>query len=351
VWRLAASEVALRARAVRITARTRRQKSRLIRAGLIACISLWAADIAYRIANNISYVDRHKCILFRVLPRPGFLIYEYFLETMLIVFVGTFIAVLLARQSGRLRGFLPRNPVTAFFYGSLIPVCSCAAIPLLSSMHGKMRFTTTMSLILAAPLLSPYIIVLSFSVLGLKYGLVRIISSLVLVLATASILGAAERSGAGKDAAGSIGGCPGACQGPCQSAGSDIYLETFSVFRRLLPFLLVAGMAGVLLEYAEMRDFVLHRVMGRGPEGVILWILAGVPLYFCNGAEILFLRPLMNHGFPLGTGIAFSLTSTAICTTSIAMLVRMIKIRLTALLVGSVVGISLGLALILNHLG
>jgi uncharacterized membrane protein YraQ (UPF0718 family) len=344
---MSASGLAIRAEAGRVRAAARMPlKSRLIRAGLIGSMGLWVADVAYKAANDISYVSREKCILVRILPRPGFLVYEYFLETMAIVFVGTFIAVAIARRFGKLRRYLPGNPITAFVYGSLIPVCSCAAIPLLSSMRGRLRFTTTMSLVLAAPVLSPYIIVLSFSVLGLKYGVVRILSSFILVLTTTAILGAVERRGAGPDATKTMGGCSRDCTG----ADGDIYLQTFAVFRRLFPFLLVAGAAGVLLEYAEMRDFMLQQVFDRGPGGVMLWILAGVPLYFCNGAEILFLRPLMTHGFPLGTAIAFSLTSTAICTTSIAMLTRMIKLKLTVVLVGSIVGISLALALMLNSL-
>jgi uncharacterized membrane protein YraQ (UPF0718 family) len=266
-------------------------------------------------------------------------------ETLAIVFVGTFIAVLLARQFSRFQRIIPANPAAAFLYGSLIPVCSCAAIPLLSSMKGKMRFSTTMSFVLAAPLLSPYIIVLSFSVLGLRYGVLRILSSFVLVILTALVLGAFERRGKPIEVAGLAGGCSRACA----PGETDLYLQTFAIFKGLLPYLLVAGAMGVLLEYFGTRDLMLHSVFGSGPGSIMAWILVGVPLYFCHGAEVLFLRPLMNHGFPVGTGIAFSLTSTVICTTSIAMLFRLIGARLTFILIGCVVAISLGLALIINH--
>ncbi|MGD9141802.1 MAG: permease [bacterium] len=326
--------------------RTGNLKRNLIRSSLIGGAVLWAADIVYRAAADISYVNRQKCILFRILPRPGFLAYEYLIETLIIVFVGTFIAVLIARQSSRLKRFLPGNPVTAFLYGSLIPVCSCAAIPLLSSMKGKMRFQTTMSFVLAAPLLSPYIIVLSFSVLGLKYGVLRILSSFVLVVLTAVVLGAFERRSKSPEAGALAGGCSKSC-GPRES---DIYLQTFAVFKGLLPFLLAAGALGMALEYFGTRDLMLYGLFGKGAAGIAGWILVGVPFYFCNGAEVLFLRPLMNHGFPVGTGIAFSLTSTAICTTSIAMLFRMIGLKLTLILIGCTVSISFGLALIINHL-
>lgn len=40
-------------------------------------------------------------------------------------------------------------------------------------MKGRTRFTTTMSFVLVTPLLSPYILVLSFSVLGFHYGMLN----------------------------------------------------------------------------------------------------------------------------------------------------------------------------------
>jgi uncharacterized membrane protein YraQ (UPF0718 family) len=326
--------------------RSRVWKRNLIKSSLIASVLIWTADIVYRAAGDISYINRQKCILFRILPRPGFLIYEYLFETMVIVFVGTFIAVVMARRFSRLRRFLPGNPAAAFVYGSLIPICSCAAIPLLSSLKGKMRFPTTMAFVLAAPLLSPYIIVLSFSVLGFRYGVLRILSSFVLVILTATVLGALERRGGRVDLSLMAGGCSRACF----PEEPDVYFQTFAVFKRLVPFLLATGALGVVLEYVGTRDLMLRSVFNNGVAGILAWILVGVPLYFCNGAEVLFLRPLMSHGFPMGTGIAFSMTSTVICTTSVAMLLKVIGARLTVILIGCVVAISLGLALIMNYL-
>jgi uncharacterized membrane protein YraQ (UPF0718 family) len=335
------SEIWCQGRAPRIELRRA-----LIKTGLIISGSIWVADIIYRIVADISYVNREQCVLFRVLPRSGFLIYEYFFETLIMVFVGTFIAVLVGRQFLKLRRFMPRNPVTAFAYGSIIPVCSCVAIPLLSSLKGRLRFSTTMSFVLAAPLLSPYIIVLSFSVLGLWYGLLRIASSFVLVMACAAVLGAFGRR------LPDAGLCPlaGGCAKGCAGTGGDIYLEAFALFKGLLPYLLLAGVMGIVLEYVGPRQFLLWRSFGLGPLGVLIWILIGVPLYFCNGAEVLFLRPLLSHGFPVGTAIAFSLTSTVICTTSISMLFKVIGTRLTVVLITSVICISLAMAVVLNSL-
>jgi uncharacterized membrane protein YraQ (UPF0718 family) len=321
-------------------------KQRLIRAALILGALIWASDIIYKIVNNVSYVNREKCVLYRVLPKAGFIIFEYFIETLVIVFVGIYIAVLLGRWFQRFQRFFPKNPFTAFLYASLIPVCGCGVIPLLSSMKGRMKFTTTMSFVLAASLLSPYVLVLSFSVLGFTYGALRIVSSFVLVIVSAYILGFLQRDTVNTEPVWIGTGCAKTCNGQ----DGDVYLETFEMFKSLLPYLLVGGALGVLLELIGPRFFLLNRQTGGGLVGVFVWTLIGVPLYFCNGAEVLFLRPLVSHGFPLGTAVAFSLTSTVICTTSIAMLLKIIGKRLTVVLVACVVLISLITALLINSL-
>lgn len=319
-------------------------KQRLIRAALILSALLWVSDIVYKLVNNISYINREQCVLYRVLPKAGFIFFEYVFETLVIIFIGIFIAVLLGRWFLRFQRFFPKNPVTAFLYASVIPVCGCGVIPLLSSMEGRMKFATTMSFVLAASLLSPYVLVLSFSVLGFTYGMLRIASSFILVMATAYILGFLKRDELSTEPAWIVTGCAKTCD----EQEGDVYLETYEMFKRLLPYLLIGGALGVLLELIGPRFFLMNRQTGGGLIGAFVWVLIGIPLYFCNGAEVLFLRPLVNHGFPLGTAVAFSLTSTAICTTSIAMLCKIIGKRLTVALVACVALISLALALLIN---
>jgi uncharacterized membrane protein YraQ (UPF0718 family) len=319
-------------------------RRRWVKAALILSAALWLLDIVYRVSNDISYVNRERCIIHKVLPRFGFLLYEYLFETLVIVFVSVFLAVLLGRCFARFAKFIPRHPVAAFLLGALVPVCSCAAVPLLSSLEGRLRFSTTMCFVLAAPLLSPHILVLSFSVLGPTYATLRILSAFTLVMVSVGVLALCRGRG---PAAGAVHVC-GGCSRGCSATAPDAYLETLAIFRRALPYLLIAGVVGVGLECLGPRRVLLQGGAGSGVLGVLAWIVLGMPLYFCNGAEILFLRPLLTHGFPLGTAIAFSLTSTAICTTSVAMLLRFLGARLTGVLVGSVVLVSLLLALVLN---
>ncbi|MCU0575213.1 MAG: permease [Desulfobacterota bacterium] len=328
------------------TGRSTNLGRRLMQGTLILCGIIWVSDIAYRIVNDVSYVNRQQCVLYKILPKTGFVVFEYFFETLVVVCIGIFIAVLLGRWFLRLQKFFPSNPVTAFLYASVLPVCSCAVIPLISSLKGRARFMTTMSFVLAAPLLSPYILVLSFSVLGFTYGMLRIASSFLVVMATIGILGLVQRNATGLEFLTAGTGC----QEPCRGKEDDIYLETYGILKGMLPLILLGAALGVGLELLGPRSYLLNSLAGKGAFGVLAWITIGVPLYFCNGAEVLFLRPLVSHGFPLGTAIGFSLTSTTVCTTSIAMLIKTIGARLSVVLVVCVFTFSCLLAFLINAL-
>ncbi len=321
-----------------------RLKRRLIQGALVLCGIMWSGDFVYRVVNDISYVNREICVLYKAFPRAWFLAFEYLFETTVIVFVGVFIAVLLGRVFLRFGRFFPSNPVTAFLYASVIPVCSCAVIPLLSSMRGRARFSTTMAFVLASPLLSPYILVLSFTVLGFTYGMLRIACSFILVMIAVGILGVVLNGGNGPETPMAGQGCTAGCSGD----RGDVYLETFTVFRRMFPLILVGAALGLGIELLGPRSYLMNSLTGKGITGVIAWIAIGVPLYFCNGAEVLFLRPLVSHGFPLGTAVGFSLTSTAVCTTALAMFLRIIGMRLTVILAASVFVVSCVLAVLIN---
>ena len=62
---------------------------------VIFSILFFSADIVYKIVNNITYLNRENCILYRMLPKIGFLFFEYFVELFLIVIVGIFFAAML----------------------------------------------------------------------------------------------------------------------------------------------------------------------------------------------------------------------------------------------------------------
>jgi uncharacterized membrane protein YraQ (UPF0718 family) len=285
-------------------------------------------DLIYKVTQNISYLDRSKCLVYKHLPRLVFLFFEYFVELTILIFLGIFVAVLIEKYFAKVKRFIPANPATAFIFASLLPVCACAVIPIIKTMQGKVKYRTLVTFLVAAPLLNPYIILLSFSVLGITYAILRIITSFILAVSAGYVLGFFfERILLNTATAGICS------RDTCSTIPHDVYQRTFSIFKSLLPYLIAGGLMAVGLDFFSSKSMGIITKIGNTLLGNLLVIIIGVPFYFCNGSEVLLLRPLLCSGVSLGTGIAFSLTATSICITSIMMLIKFAGIRITLFLV------------------
>jgi hypothetical protein len=322
------------------------QNSKLIRNGIYISLFLLTVDYVYKIYFGITYQNRIECILYKILPKWAFLFYEYFIELFLVVVAGVFIAVILEKLFAKYKKYYPKNQISAFIYASIIPVCSCSVIPIIESMKEKMKFRTLLTFVIAAPLLNPYILVLSFSVLGLKYGLLRIASSLILAITTGLICEFFYKK-LGKPSLGNYKDCNPSKN--CEIRTTNVYTNTFLMMKKIFPFLLIAGAMGMLFEIIDPTWYVKNMNLGNSWLGSVLVIIAGIPVYFCNGADVIFLKPLVNYtGLSLGTAMAFSLTSTSVCVTSLVMLIKFIGKKLTFILLGNVVLITIIVCFIIN---
>jgi uncharacterized membrane protein YraQ (UPF0718 family) len=150
------------------------------------------------------------------------------------------------------------------------------------------------------------------------------------------------------------GGCASSKSSSCSTQESDIFLKTYDIFKGVLPYLAVASAAGIALEYVSLNRLLLDWDIDNSFLSVAAVTLVGVPMYFCSGAEVLLLRPLMHtSGFSMGTAIAFTLSSTSICLTSAIMLLKFLGKGLTAILVVHIFIVSIIIGYILNlyHIG
>ncbi len=308
-------------------------------------IIMLGADSIYKVMNGINYQNREACALYKNMPRWLFLFMEYFVELVFIVVIGVFIATLIEKYFLRFKRFFPSNPFTAFLYASLIPVCSCSAIPLIESMRKKLPMRTVITFVMAAPLLNPYIISLSFSILGPVYGTARILSSFALAFGAGMAAELAYKWMKEPE----IGIYSSCDPKSCAPGSSELYEKTWTVFKRILPYTLMAGALGLGFELLKPVGILENIDFTGGWKSLILIIIIGVPLYFCNGGDVLFLEPLLEYtDMSMGTAIAFSLTSTAVCTTSLVMMTRFLGRKLTIVILSATVVMTIISAFIVN---
>lgn len=258
--------------------------------------------------------------------RTFFLGIWYYTATVLPVFVLACLmsGALTARGTIRMKGILG-----AFGLAAVLPVCSCGVIPLGKAMidSGGRSVRAGLMFIAAAPLLSPIILILGWSVLGPGYVAVRVVASFIMGAAVALVVpyfldaraaqgGASSDPGKQDDAAGPL---PGACDDcvavPRGSALAAGWSTLTGLFRYVLyGIVLGAGVA------AALPAGLVANVLGAGALSTAAAVVIGVPVNLCAGEEILLTAPLAGMGFTMGHAVAFALAGTGICVSSLPLL-------------------------------
>lgn len=305
-----------------------------------------ATDYIYKTYNGINFHTRGRCILYRNLPEWGFYIFESVFEFCMITIVGIFVSVIVEKIFVKYKKWYPNNPFTAFVYATVFPLCGCSAIFFIHGMKKKLNTRTIITFVLASPLLSPYIIILSFSLLGIQYSAFRIVTAFIVTILTGYLIEFFENKNFTKkiEFEKLVGN-----QKNCEIKNDNIYIKTLSIFKKLLPYLIIASIINVILNiYKPLSQLELSAFLGDIP-GLITMMVIGFPLYLCNGADIIFLQPLVNVAkLPIGTAIAFSVSSTSICFTSMLIAFKVLGGKLTTIMLLSVFLITLLIGILIN---
>lgn len=293
---------------------------------------LLCADAIYSAWNGITMNTREKCIIYRSLPRWMFILYEFMIELFFVVVAGTFAGVVVEKYMKRLKWIIPKNQVSAFIYASIIPVCSCSTIPIIETMKERMSLRTIITFITAAPLLNPYVIFLSFSLLGITYGTLRLLGAFALSV----IIGIITQIVHKKTGSPELGLYKSCAPKSCIKPAFGIYNKTWNIIIKIAPYIAIAGIAGMLFELLGPLKLIEHMPLENSHITLLIFVIIGIAIYLCNGADILFLSPLLLYtDLGMGSAIAFSLTATGICASSIIMLSKFIGKKLTATITAS----------------
>ncbi|HPT42573.1 MAG TPA: permease [Paludibacteraceae bacterium] len=309
------------------------KNSRLHLNSRILVFGVIGISIIHTIYMNVmgySPLNHNSCVVFKSLPKWFFQLYESFIELFVVVILGVFVGVLIERYFNKIKRFYPKNQWLAFLYGAILPVCSCGVLPLIDSMKKRTSLKTIITFIIAAPLLNPYIMVVSFTVLGWKYMVLRIVFSFLLSFLAGWLLEFVSN----RYKSFSWGEYQ-ACVSDCDFIPSrDPFIKTTLMTKKLVPYILAAGTLSFIFAIINPKQFLEALNFSLEPWPTIVMTAIGIPLYVCNGTDIIFLKPLMQYtDLSMGSAIAFSLSASAVCVSSIAMLLKFIGKNLTIALV------------------
>lgn len=233
----------------------------------------------------------------------------------------------------------------AFAYAAILPVCSCGVVPLIDSMRRRTSLRVIITFVCAAPLLDPYIIFLSYTVLGVKYVVIRIISSFVLAMAAGWIVELLVKRLGWED-----WNEDKVCGKQCDFiAERDPFVKTLKITRKLLPYILFAGLLSFAFAMFDVKELLHDFNLNREPYSAMVMTAFGVPIYMCHGADVIFLKPFLQYtDMSIGSAMAFSLSSSAICISSIVMIAKYLGKRIASLLTGVICVLIVMLSVAIN---
>jgi uncharacterized protein len=246
----------------------------------------------------------------------------------------------------RIRDFLSgKKRGAAYFlatlFGSVTPFCSCSSIPLfLGFTSARIPLGITMAFLITSPMINEVAIILLGSLLGIKFTLVYVATGLLAGMAGGFFIDqiGAERylTGIGEQAR---------AMGEAQDPGSADVPEarprlTFAdrrdfareevkeIFTRIWKWVLIGVGLGALLHGFVPDKFILDN-LGSGqwwsvPAAVVL----GIPLYSGASGIIPVIETLLAKGLPVGTAMAFMMSTVAASFPEFMMLKQVMKPRL-----------------------
>lgn len=312
---------------------------------VVAVTTVLAALAYYYCAYCIKTIDQkaeHNATFWHILVSFSVKVFPYFV-------LGCILSAIIAKVLHKRAHWMPTNMFSAGIFASIMPICSCAAVPFSYSLLATRRIAlrAVVCFMIIAPVLNPFVISFAYGVLGWRYTMWRIVSVWLLAVITGLLV---ERFAGEIDQEVPEAGCTSCkgCSGGLRIDGeASIWDSSFDLMKYLAPYMIIGTVMGALIS-VYLPPYVVGKYLSSKFIGLVLAAGIGVPLFLCSGEDILILQPLIKMGLPMGHAIALTLAGNGICISSIALLIPLFGRRATWIIVAAFFFGSLGFGLLIN---
>lgn len=287
----------------------------------------------------------HDASFFHVLVSFTIRVYPYFIA-------GCILSALIEKVFRKNSMWLPRSMAGAGVLASILPVCSCAAVPFSYSLLAakRIRLGGIITFMMVVPVLNPFVIIFAQGVLGWRYVIYRIAAIFLLAMVTGILieyfLGEREPDMPGS----ACFSCKGCSAGGAVMNNAESFVDAaFNLMIFLIPYMIIGIIIGALFSVYIPSHFV-GTYLNSTFTGLLLAVLIGLPVFLCSGEDVLILAPIMQMGLPMGHAIALTIAGNGICFSSIALLVPLFGKKATIWIVLSFFIGSLLIGLTINQL-
>jgi len=209
-------------------------------------------------------------------------------------------------------------------FASIVPMCSCAAVPVAHSLllSKKMTLRAVVAFLFVMPVLNPFVIFVGSTVISLEYTVLRIASVFLLAIMTGLLVerftGVKEEGPLGM-ACYSCQGCSKAVPVGAHNPRPSVLLSTYDILSGFFLYMIIGIAIGAAVAM-YLPAPVVGKYLSSNTLGLLLATTVGLPIFICSGEEILILKPLLDLGLPMGHAIAFTIAGNGICLASLPIL-------------------------------
>lgn len=229
-------------------------------------------------------------------------------------------------------------------FGAVTPFCSCSSIPLfLGFTSARIPIGITMSFLITSPLINEIAVVLLWGLLGWKFTIIYVVVGLL-----AGILGGwfmdsirAERwlqpfiHDVMKNApAAHVAGNTASQKLTVRQRHDFAYGEMTMIFKRVWKWVFIGVGVGAALHGFVPENWFAEN-LGAGEWWTVpVSVLVGIPLYSNVTGIIPVMQSLLLKGLPIGTTLAFCMSSVAASIPEFFLLRQIMTFKLQAIFIG-----------------
>lgn len=234
---------------------------------------------------------------------------------------------------GRFRG-IGANCAAALL-GTVTPFCSCSSIPLfIGFTTAGLPLGVTFSFLISSPMVDLGSLVLLMSIFGWKVAVVYVVLGLVIAVIGGTLIAylrleneveAFIRNGRAIDIP----------QEKLHFSGRIQYAweQVVSTARKVAPYVLIGVCIGAIIHNWIPESWIVT-ILGTGnPFGVIIAVIAGIPMYADIFGTIPIAEALLSRGARLGVVLSFMMAVTTLSLPSMIMLRKAVKPKLLGIFI------------------
>ena len=239
---------------------------------------------------------------------------------------------------GKGRGF---GYVLGSFFGAVMPFCSCSSVPLfIGFTTARIPLGITMAFLITSPIINELAVVLLWGLLGWKVTLLYVASGLAAGILGGLLMDAlhAERwlqpyllEEMKRPAMQMLTMQAGRRRIPLEYRHSFALGETRTIFRRVWKWVFLGVALGAGLHGFVPQEWFAENLGNGRWWSVPLAVATGIPLYTNVTGIVPVMESLLMKGLPVGTTLAFCMSTVAASLPELLMLKQVMRIPFLAL--------------------